>query len=94
MTWAIASRGELVFRTWEDDDNVVFFNSSSGDTHLVDAFGMALLQLIQAEPQTPQGLAAKLADFFEEVDEGGILGHIDATLHRFRHLGIVVPLPH
>lgn len=92
MFWTQAPGGALTFRTWEHDEHVVMFNPVSGDTHLMDEFGMALLGLVSDAPRSPDALALQLSDYFQDVGSEGILQHVDATLRRFHQLGIVVPL--
>lgn len=39
----------MIWQSW-DEDEVIVFNRSSGDTHLLDAFSAAVLREIEARP--------------------------------------------
>lgn len=94
MTWSTAALQPLLFKQWEDDEQIAVFNPSAGDTHLVDEFGMALLQSLEAAPQTIEALTAELGDFFEDHNADKIADYIDAALRRFQHVGLVVSASH
>jgi PqqD family protein of HPr-rel-A system len=46
--------GTLVWRDW--DDGCVIFSRATGETHYLDTFTSYLLRLIEAEPNTADGL--------------------------------------
>ena len=62
--WRLAPGQRLLHRCW--DGECVLYNDLSGDTHLLDEFALALLQQLQAQPQS----AVQLADCFD-VDADG-----------------------
>ncbi len=94
MTWSTAALQPLLFKQWEEDEQIVVFNPSAGDTHLVDEFGMALLQCLETSPHTVDALTAELAEFFEDHNADKIADYIDATLRRFQHVGLVISASH
>lgn len=59
MMWRTIADGTLHFRHW--DDEVVVYNSLSGDTHLLDEAAARLLLKLQPMPADVEGLAAALA---------------------------------
>jgi PqqD family protein of HPr-rel-A system len=94
MTWSTAALQPLLFKLWEHDEQIVVFNPSAGDTHLVDEFGMALLRCLESSPHTLAALTEELAEFFEDHNADKIADYIDATLRRFQHVGLVIPASH
>lgn len=57
-SWRLAAGQHLLHRCW--DGECVLYNDLTGDTHLVDEFTLALLELLRAEPMPAAQLAAAL----------------------------------
>ena len=68
-SWSLTSRGRLHFRSWGDDDISVVYNELSGDTHLVDALGVDLLQLLSHCACSIDVMVLKLAEVYALNDE-------------------------
>ncbi|CAN5867208.1 hypothetical protein BH11PSE12_BH11PSE12_06700 [soil metagenome] len=75
-SWSLTSRGRLHFRSWDDDDISVVYNELSGDTHLVDALGVDLLQLLSHCAYSIDVMVLKLAEVYAVNDE--IADDVDA----------------
>lgn len=58
--WHLVSRGRLYAP--EADDAVVWFDSGSGHTHLIDPIAAEILGLLADEPLDEKTLAARLGD--------------------------------
>lgn len=89
--WRLAPGQRLLHRCW--DGECVLYNDLSGDTHLLDEFALALLQQLQAQPQS----AEQLADCFD-VDADGApqpAPHdlLHAMLTDLSTLHLIDPLP-
>lgn len=54
--WCLAPGQQLA--SWGWDDEFVVYNNLSGDTHLLDADSMALLEQLRIAPATIDGLVA------------------------------------
>ena len=53
----------MLWQTW--DDEVIVFNTASGQTHLLDALSAATLREIESRPGGINQLADRLAERFE-----------------------------
>jgi PqqD family protein of HPr-rel-A system len=63
MKWRVISNDALHFRSW--DDEVVVYNSLSGDTHLLGSTAAQILLNLQEAPSDAASLAESLAPFFQ-----------------------------
>jgi PqqD family protein of HPr-rel-A system len=55
-TWRLTRGQRLLHQCW--DGECVLYNDLSGDTHLLDEFALALLEQLQAAPQSTAQLVA------------------------------------
>ena len=95
-SWSLASHGKLCFRTWLDDDISVVYNELSGDTHLVNALGLEVLQLLIVSNLTFEMLTLRLSELCleEQLDEGSQLKDaLDATLFQLQDAGLICETP-
>lgn len=83
--WRLPRGAELLWQSW--DEEVIVFNTASGQTHLLDALSAAVLKEIQNRPSTvsqltnafaerfnfePESLSQRLADICARFDELGL----------------------
>jgi PqqD family protein of HPr-rel-A system len=87
--WRLPSGVSLLWRSW-DEDEVIVFNRGSGQTHLLDAFSAAVLRHIEASPTTTSDLARFFATGFE-LDARALIDRVDAACARFDQLGLAEP---
>lgn len=87
--WSLVTPDKLCFRTWRDDDNSIVYNALSGNTHLIDALGLALLQLLAQTPSSTEMLLLKLADLYSEDDSATLAKWTDATLLQLQDAGLL-----
>lgn len=87
--WSLVNPEKLCFRTWQDDDISVVYDAFSGNTHLIDSLGLALLQLLVAAPLSTEMLALKLADLYSEDDKAVLDEYIAATLLQLQDAGLL-----
>ncbi len=76
--WSVIPGQALRHRSWDDD--VVVYNNLTGDTHLVSADAMAILQLLQQAARSAPALLAALQE--GEADMGEALAQILADMLR------------
>lgn len=84
--WRLAPGQRLVHRC--HDGECVLFNDLSGDTHLLDASVLALLQALERAPQAASALAA----FTDEAD-ADTLEALDEVLADLAALCLIEALP-
>jgi PqqD family protein of HPr-rel-A system len=66
--WRLVSDQALHFRSW--DDELVVYNSFSGDTHLLGSTAAHILLKLQQAPSNSNTLAESLAPLFHaEMDD-------------------------
>jgi PqqD family protein of HPr-rel-A system len=79
-TWRLTRGQRLLHQCW--DGECVLYNDLSGDTHLLDEFALALLEQLQAAPQSTAQLAASFhVDPDPEPADGVLPEDSAAMLH-------------
>ena len=86
--WRLPVGAELLWQTW--DDEVIVFNTASGQTHLLDALSAAALREIEDQPGSVDRLADRVAERFE-LDTDVLLQRLTEVCARFDELGLVEP---
>jgi PqqD family protein of HPr-rel-A system len=87
--WSLVSPEWIRFRSWADDDSSVVYNALTGDTHLVDALGFELLQLLTVAPYTHEALLLKLGELFCDDDKTMLNDYIGTTLLQLHNAGLI-----
>ncbi|MGZ3252918.1 MAG: HPr-rel-A system PqqD family peptide chaperone [Burkholderiaceae bacterium] len=87
MKWRVISNEALHFRTW--DDEVVVYNSQSGDTHLLGSAAAQILLNLQTTPSDSASLAEELAPHFEVAPSADLPLQIDQLLAELNVLGLI-----
>ena len=77
-----------MLRAW--DDEVVVFNSGTGNTHMLSMFAGEILRALMASEQgvTIAGLVAELAESVPDADTAELAAATAATLAEFVRLEI------
>ncbi len=86
--WCLPTGAELLWQTW--DDEVIVFNTASGQTHLLDALSAAVLEEIENRPGDVDRLALRLAERFE-LDTEALPRRLGEVCKHFDELGLVEP---
>jgi len=86
--WQLPASAELLWQTW--DDEVIVFNTASGQTHLLDALSAASLREIENRPGDIGQLALRLAERFE-LDTEALVQRLSEVCAHFDALGLVEP---
>ena len=63
FNWQLTSVSELEFKTWED--GTVVYDKCSGDTHLVDALSLEIIEILSNETVTTEQIISQLSQSFE-----------------------------
>ena len=88
--WQLKSPAELKWHQW--DDEIVIYNVTTGDTHLIDSAGAQILQAIQ---ESPKNLSELLKDLGDQGDAGTLhrqFAYIESLLVKLYRLGVVEPV--
>ncbi len=88
LTWYINDDNPLFFAGWPAEDAVVVYQSSSGDTHLVNELGAAVLESLQASPATATTLFKRLYPS-ESLSNVAINKFSNNLLVNFEQLGLI-----
>ncbi len=89
VRWRLPAGVRLLWKTWGEE--VVVFNTSSGQTHLLDALSGALLEDIESTPMTVAQLSARLADRFDLAPDAALARRAEAICSQFDGLGLADP---
>lgn len=88
MHWRLIRADALHVREW--DDAGVIYDAVSGSTHLIDALGLELLDLLRQRPWTLAELAAELQDALPaDPDAGETQVRLNAKLEQLARLDLV-----
>ncbi|MFQ5958848.1 MAG: HPr-rel-A system PqqD family peptide chaperone [Alphaproteobacteria bacterium] len=87
--WRLPEGVRLLWKTWGDE--VVVFNTSSGQTHLLDPLSGAVLESIEASPMTVAQLTGRLAERFDLAPDADLARRAEAICSRFDDLGLADP---
>ena len=73
------------------EDGAAVYDTASGDTHVIDALAMELLQmLLERAPRTTAALSADLAGLLENETEAHVADAVDRGLAQLQRLGLAV----
>jgi PqqD family protein of HPr-rel-A system len=82
----------LLHKDWGEDE-IVVFNSASGNTHLINATAWKIVYILQSKPCSAFELAEQIAAESQlDVDEE-IVRRIEIVLNTLDELGLIEPLP-
>jgi PqqD family protein of HPr-rel-A system len=87
MKWRVIPNEALHFRTWGDE--VVVYNSLSGDTHLLGSATAQILLNLQKAPSDVATLADSLAPFFQVAPGADLPLQIDQLLCELNALALI-----
>lgn len=87
----LRARATLVWRTWGDE--VVVYDPDSGDTHLLDTVGGAVLGCLQAEPLAIEACCAGLADRLGIDDDPALRRYVTDLVAQLERLGLIDLVP-
>ncbi len=79
---------ELLWQSW--DDEVIVYNTASGQTHLLDALSGEALKEIESRPGTIPQLAKRLSDTLG-LDSRALVDRLAVICNHFDNLGLAEP---
>ena len=88
--WCLPADVELLWRSW--DDEVIVYNTASGQSHLLDALSGAVLKEIERRPGTVEQLAGRLTKELG-LESHALLERLDEICTHFDELGLAEPEP-
>lgn len=92
MKWGRVAPNTLVWRSWDDDEFVVY-HTGTGDTHVLNDVAAQLLSSLEVESLSAAELASGCARVYDvDVDEA-LLREIEMTLNQFDELGLIEAAP-
>ncbi len=81
--WKISSGSRLHYRKWQNE--YVFYNAGSGDTHLLDAVSGEVLSYLEKNPSTVEQISAALG-FPKDPARRDLLPQI---IHHLRNASLI-----
>lgn len=85
--WQLTRADALRVREW--DDAGVIYDAANGNTHLVDALGLELLDLLRQQPWSLDELQAELRDSLpDDLDADAVTQLLGAKLEQLARLGL------
>jgi PqqD family protein of HPr-rel-A system len=86
--WRFAADTQLVWRSWGDDEHIVY-HTDSGDTHQLNSVAAEVIRALQHQPATTQQLAAHIASTFQIPSDEELAFHIGEILANLAGKGLV-----
>ena len=86
-SWQLTAPGELRWVQWGDE--WLLHHDASGDTHLLDALAVEVLQALQRAPATAAGLVDALAQNDDEETRRRLASYIDSLFATLARLGVI-----
>ncbi len=88
VKWHAHNYSKLRVEKW--GEHAVIFNPQSGETHQLDGFAMAALDLIQ-QPFTIETLSDRMYTFYEIEDREHLSTQIMNLINQFDNIGLIEP---
>jgi PqqD family protein of HPr-rel-A system len=86
MNWRTYSTGRLYDA---NEDTVVYFDSHSGDTHLLSDFAGYIMQKLNTQPMTTEELVSQLSPSFDAEDDSDVSEAVIGVLEELVALDIL-----
>ena len=89
--WRIDGHHRLLFRSWNDETDVVCYDTTSGDTHLLSPFVVSLLSLLQRDNALRlDAITSHVAASLDVESNETLVLAIEETLSEFTERGVLV----
>jgi PqqD family protein of HPr-rel-A system len=89
VLWQIAAETSLYLRVWNDE--MVVYNSLSGDTHLLGVDAAQILLKLQQEAVNTSTLTEQLATYFPAKTVEESAQHVEQLLSQLNVLALIEP---
>lgn len=90
VTWQVIAPGSLHTRAWENE--VVVYEATSGNTHLLDATAARILATIATAPADAAAIAQTLADLWRDIPAEQMHERVDAILAELADISLIMPV--
>jgi len=90
--WAITRRSPLLWRSWDDDEYVVY-SAASGDTHLINAVTAAVLHHLERSALELPDLIHTVAEALDTKVDEQFESYIARLLVYLDQIGLVESVP-
>lgn len=91
MAWRIRPGADLVWRSWDEDEFLVF-DAASGDTHLLNRVTATVFEILGREPLDDKGIGRELSRCLD-IDPAVVEPHLARLLSHLARLGLVESTP-
>lgn len=91
MNWRLRNEAALHWHTWDDEEFLVY-DETTGDTHLVNRITREALRLLALAPQNAADLSRGVADALQFAPGIEFQPNIERLLVHLDRLGLVEPL--
>lgn len=88
VRWSLFSPDYLVWRTWDEDEHVLY-HTCTGDTHILSDVAAELLDLLEVKDLTSLELSNLCAATFGIEPDESFRQHVAEALKQFDDLGLV-----
>ncbi len=92
MRWRVISSYPLAWRTWDDEEYVVY-HPGSGDTHVLNAMSAELLRRMEDASTTRAELVSHCVEVLGIEPDEEFARQIDHLLNELNDLGLIEPAP-
>lgn len=89
-TWQVSAPGSLHMRAW--DNEVVVYEATSGNTHLLDTTAARILATIANAPADAPAIAQALADHGHAPPTEQTHEQVDAILAELAAISLITPV--
>ncbi len=90
--WGISREAPLLWRSWDDDEYVVY-SSASGDTHLINEVTAEVLRQLERSELAFSDLVHNVAQTLGTEPDEQIETHVARLLVYLDQIGLVEPAP-
>lgn len=89
MKWQVLDPEALHIRTW--DDEVVVYEATSGNTHLLDTMAARVLETLTAAPADSKAIAQALSHFWPQAPAELLQEQVDTMLTELAGISLITP---
>lgn len=90
MKWQVIAPDALHTRAW--DNEVVVYETTSGNTHLLDAVTAQVLATVAHAPADTAAIAQTLADLWPEAPAERVHEQVDVILAELAGISLIMPV--
>jgi PqqD family protein of HPr-rel-A system len=88
--WQVRAFHKLVFKTWDDDENCIVYDTEAGDLHSIELAASHILQFIASGVHTDEAIVANFSADFSSQDQEAIVDYVQNALLQLEDSGLLV----